>query len=309
MRIAVVGAGAMGGIYGAGFTAGGNDTTLVDVALPLVEKLSAEGITIDHEGERRIVQVHATNDVTSVGPVDVVVFFVKCYHTTVAAEQSRPLVGDSTIVVSLQNGWGNGNELARVFDQERIVVGVSYHSGTVLGLGSVAHTGAGPTFVGPYLGSSLDASQPVADAIRSAGFEAVVTADVRTEIWKKLTLNAAALPTAALTGLTAEAMGKPDEIVIELVDELARETVAVARAQGYDLDPEERVESIRAILLRAGPGKASMLQDIEAGRRTEIDVINGAVVRAAAEHGIEVPVNRAMVALVKGYERAHGLSA
>lgn len=307
MRIAVVGAGAMGGIYGAGFTEGGQETVLVDVSSPLVEQLSAEGLSIDHKGEQRIVRVHATSDVASVGPVDVVVFFVKCYHTAVAAEQSRPLVGDSTIVVSLQNGWGNGDDLARVFDPDRIVIGVSYHSGTVVSLGSVAHTGAGPTFIGPYLGSSLEASQPVADAIRSAGFEAVVTPDVRTEIWKKLTLNAAALPTAALTGLTAGETGKPDDVMIELVDELARETVAVACAQGYDLDPEERVEFIRALLLKAGPGKASMLQDIEAGRRTEIDVINGAVVRAAAEHRIEVPVNRAMVALVKGYERAHGL--
>jgi 2-dehydropantoate 2-reductase len=89
------------------------------------------------------------------------------------------------------------------------------------------------------------------------------------------------------------------------VDEVAREAVATARAQGYEIDEGERVEFIHGLLERAGPGKPSMLQDIEAGRRTEIDVINGAVVRAAERHGVDAPLNRTMVAMIKAYERAH----
>ena len=96
--------------------------------------------------------------------------------------------------------------------------------------------------------------------------------------------------------------------MIGCVDALARESTAVARSQGYEIDPEERVEFIRGMLVRAGRGKASMLQDVEAGRQTEIDVINGAVVKAARDQGIEAPLNSAMVALVKGYERGHGIS-
>lgn len=308
MKIAVIGAGAMGSIYGAAFTEAEYDTVLVDVAAPLVEKLTTEGVEIDHDGERRLVRVQATSDPASVGFVDLVVFFVKCYHTPTAAAQVLPLVGDSTVLVSLQNGWGNGDVLAQTFSAERIVVGVSYHSAAAVGLGSVAHTAAGPTFIGPYVGSSLETSDLVASVIRASGFEALVMPDIRAQIWKKLTLNAAVNAASALTGLTAEALGKPDDAMIEVVDELARETVAIARAQGYNLDPQEEVESARAILFRAGPTKPSMLQDVEAGRRTEIDVINGAVVQAGVQHGIDAPLNRAMVALVKGYERAHGIA-
>jgi 2-dehydropantoate 2-reductase len=308
MRIAVVGAGAMGSIFGAGFTEGGHDTVLVDVSQPLVEKLNADGVHIDRQGEKRTVAVRATAEPASVGPVDLVVFFTKCYHTAAAAEAVRPLVAGKTVVASLQNGWGNGDTLAGVFDPAQISVGVTYHSGTVAGIGDVLHTGIGPTVVGPYEGSELAVSAPLKEAVESCGFEVSATPAIRTEIWKKLVLNSATLPTSALTGLSAGALGDPEEPTIELVDALARESTAVARAQGYEIDPHERVEAIRSLLVRAGPGKASMLQDFEAGRRTEIDVINGAVARAAEAHGVDAPLNAAMVRLVKGWERARGIA-
>ncbi len=305
MRIAVVGAGAMGGIYGAGFTEGGQETVLVDVSSPLIEQLSAEGLSIDHKGEQRIVPVHATSDVTLVGPVDVVVFFVKCYHTASAAETARPLVGDDTVVASLQNGWGNGDVLAGVYDPERLAVGVTYNSGTVLELGKVAHPGVGPTVVGAF-GVNGGAARPLREALAAAGFEVSVAPEIRPEIWKKLILNAATLPTASLPGMNAGALTAQPQMH-DLVTEVAREATAVARAQGYDVDEQERVDAIHGLLERAGPARGSMLQDFEAGRQTEIDVINGAVVRAADQHGVPVPINRALVALVKGWESMRGL--
>jgi 2-dehydropantoate 2-reductase len=307
MRIAVVGAGAMGTIFGAGFTEGGHETVLVDVSRPLVDRLEAEGATIDRKGEVRTVRVAATTDPSAVGPCDLVVFFVKCYQTAAAAEGARPLVGDSTLVASLQNGWGNGETLARTFSEERLAVGVTYHSGTVRGVGEIAHTGLGPTVVGAYADGDLDKVRPLVEAIESAGFDVTASPQIRTEIWKKLVVNAATLPTAALTGLTAGGLGEAGPMR-DVVDEVTREAVATARAQGYEIDESERVEFIHGLLERAGPGKPSMLQDVEAGRRTEIDVINGAVVRAARDHGVETPLNRTLVAMVKAYERAHSLA-
>ena len=307
MRIAVVGAGAMGSIFGARFAQAGHDTVLVDVAAPLVEKLNADGVTVVRGEEETTTRVPATTDPTSVGPVDVVVFFPKCYHTAAAAELARPLVGPDTVVASLQNGWGNGDVLAEAFPAEQIVVGVTYNSGTVLELGRVSHPGVGPTTVGPFASESTAGAQRLADAVSSTGLEASVASPVRPEIWKKLILNAATLPPAALAGLAAGALtAQPD--MHELVSETAREAVSVARALGYDIDPDERVSYIHGLLERAGPSKASMLQDFEAGRRTEIDVINGAVVKAADETGVPVPLNRAFVALVKGWESARGLA-
>jgi 2-dehydropantoate 2-reductase len=305
MRIAVVGAGAMGSIFGARFSQAGHDTVLVDVAAPLVEAINADGVTVVRGDDETTTRVPATADPSSVGPVDLVVFFVKCYHTASAAELARPLVGPETVVASLQNGWGNGDVLAGVYPAEQITVGVTYNSGLLQAPGRVVHPAEQPTFVGAF-GDGDDGPTRLAEALNAAALEASVIAPIRPEIWKKLILNAATLPTAALTGMNAGALtASPD--VHALVTETAHEATAVARALGYDIDPDERASTIHALLEKAGPSKASMLQDFEAGRRTEVDVINGAVVRAADEKGVAVPLNRALLQLVKGWESLRGL--
>lgn len=307
MRIAVVGAGAMGSIFGAAFARGGDDVTLVDVAEPLVEKVNADGVTIVRGDERTTTRVPATSDPSSVGVADAVVFFVKCYHTASAAELARPLVGPETVVASLQNGWGNGDVLAAAFPPEQVVVGVTYNSGLVVEPGVVMHPADQPTFVGTFVDGDQSRAERLREALERAGLETTTVSPVRPEIWKKLILNTATLPTAALTGMNAGALAAHGGMR-ELVAETAREATRVAQALGYPIDPEERVEAILSLLERAGPTKASMLQDFEAGRRTEIDVINGAVVKAADEQGIDVPINRAFVALVKGWESMRGLT-
>jgi 2-dehydropantoate 2-reductase len=308
MRIAVVGAGAMGSIFGAGFSEGGHDTVLVDVAEPLVEKIRADGVTIvGKDGGERTVRLAATTDAAGVGPCDLVVFFVKCYHTASAAETARPLVGENTVVASLQNGWGNGDVLAAAYDPAQIAVGVTYNSGTVLGLGKVAHPGVGPTHVGPWV-DGAETDKPLEQALATSGFEVHRSEQIRPDIWKKLILNAATLPTASLPGMNAGALTAHGPMH-DLVSEVAREAVAVARAQGYDIDEQERVDYIHSLLEKAGPTRGSMVQDFDAERRTEIDVINGAVVRAADETGTPAPLNRALVALVKGWESVRGLGA
>jgi 2-dehydropantoate 2-reductase len=307
VRIAVIGAGAMGSIFGARFAQGGHETVLVDVAEPLVEKLNADGVVVVRGDEETVTRVPATTEPDGVRPVDLVVFFVKCYHTASAAELARPLVGPDTVVASLQNGWGNGDVLADAYPPEQVVVGVTYNSGTVLEPGRVAHPGVGPTTMGPFAGDSTAGAERLAAALADGGLEAGIATPVRPEIWKKLILNAATLPTAALAGMNAGALtAQPD--MHELVSETAREATTVARTLGYEIDPEERVEYIHGLLERAGPARGSMLQDFEAGRRTEIDVINGAVVRAADEYDVPVPLNRTFVQLVKAWESIRGLA-
>lgn len=306
MRIAVVGAGAMGSIFGARFTQAGHDTVLVDVAAPLVEKINADGVTIVRGEEETTTHVPATTDPASVGHVDAVVFFVKCYHTAAAAEMTRPLVGPHTVVASLQNGWGNGDVLASIFPAEQVVVGVTYNSGLIQAPGRVVHPAEQPTFVGSFSDDSREGPGRLLQALRDADFVASIASPVRPEIWKKLIVNAATLPTAAFTGMNAGALTACAD-THALITDMARESVAVAQALGYEIDPQERVDAIHALLEKAGPSKASMLQDFEAGRRTEIDVINGAVVRAADDVGVDVPLNRACVQLVKGWESLRGL--
>jgi 2-dehydropantoate 2-reductase len=303
MRIAVVGAGAMGGLWAARLRAADQSVTIIDVSEELISAVRASGLTVQTGAGVEVARVEATSDPATVGPVDLVFFFVKAQHTQTAAEMARPLVGAETIVVSQQNGWGNADILAGIFAPAQLVVGVTYHSATVLGPGRVAHTGKGPTTVGPYLdGAPLGQAERVGTLLSAAGIETTVTLQVKAEIWKKLILNAATLPTASLTRLCAGNLGQPGPL-LDLVDAVAAEAVAVARAQGYDIDRRERLDRIHTVLAGAGKGKASMLQDVEACRKTEVEVVNGAVVRAAERAGIDVPLNRAMVALIGGLER------
>jgi 2-dehydropantoate 2-reductase len=307
MRIAVVGAGAMGSIFGARLAGGGHEVVLVDVARSLVDRINEAGVTVVRGEESRTTRIPATTNPSETGTVDIVVFCVKCYHTASATELARPLVGPDTVVASLQNGWGNGDVLAAAFPPEQVVVGVTYNSGAVTEPGTVVHPADQPTLVGMFTGDENARAARLAEALQSSGLQTQVVSPVRPEIWKKLILNAATLPTAALTGMNAGALTAHDRMR-DLVSETAREATEVARSLGYDIDPDERVAYIHALLEKAGPARGSMLQDFEAGRRTEIDVINGAVVRAANEHGVEVPLNRAFVGLVKGWETMRGFA-
>ena len=303
MRVAVVGAGAMGGAFAAEASAAGHEVHVLDVSSSLVSMIVDRGLVV-HGGQHDLTErIHASTDAADIGVVDAVMVFVKAQHTAAAARSTRAMRDDHTVVASLQNGWGNSDTIAREIGTARLVYGVTYHSCSVSGLAEVAHTGRGESFVGPYEGRDLAASERVAELLTSSGWSGRVSPDVRTEIWKKLILNAATLPTAALTNLPAGQLAV-GEAMSALVDSAALEACAVAKGLGLDIDPHERIERIHAVLTAAGPGKASMLQDTQACRKTEIEVINVAVVRAAAEVGIEVPVNRALVALIGGLEQS-----
>jgi 2-dehydropantoate 2-reductase len=305
VKIAVVGgAGAMGAVWASQLQAAGNDVVIVDVARPALDAIGRDGLIVeDKTGAQQTFRIAATDDPAAIGPRDAVIVFVKAQHTASAADLARPLVGDATTVVTLQNGWGNADVLARAFPPEQIVMGVTYHSAKALAPGVVAHTAdSGPTFVGPYLaGAPLDRARAVGEAMSGAGIATTVTSEVIVEVWKKLVLNCATLPVAALTRLYSGTTGRTEPL-LQICHALATEAVAVANAKGLPLDPVERTSFIRNALANAGQGKASMLQDVEAQRKTEIEVVNGAIVREAEGFGIDVPLNRTMVALVNGLE-------
>ena len=308
MKIAVVGAGAMGSILEHQFRARGTTPCSCGCRRPTHrDDQRRKSVTVVH-GEEKQAPRPATTDAGRLSSRSTfVIYFTKSFHTAGAAETARPLVGPETVVASLQNGWGNGDVLAGVYPEEQVVVGVTYNSGLVQGPGRVVHPADQPTIVGSFAEGQTDDAGParLAQALTDGGLEASVVSPVRPEIWKKLILNAATLPTAALTGMNAGAL-TAHAPVHDLVSETAREAVAVARGLGYEIDAEELWHDPRAPR-KAGPSKASMFQDPEAGRQTEVDVINGAVVKAADEPGVHAPFNRALARMVKGWEAARGL--
>jgi len=298
VRIGVVGAGAMGCLFGAHLAEAGHDVLLVDADEAVVQAVAADGVRIDD----RSVPVPITGDPAGEAPCDVVLVLVKTYDTAAAADRARPLVGPGTAVATLQNGIGGADVLAAAFGGERVLAGVTYQGATVLAPGRIRHHMRGETWIGDH----LEPARALAAALSEGGQPAHAVAPAAPRIWKKLVNNCMGNATAALTGMTAGLMAA-DDGVLALQRAIATEAVTVAAALGHELDLEDCIATNTAILRSSGDGRPSMLQDVQAGRRTEIDTLNGAIVRHADALGIDVPVNRALVALVSGWERARGL--
>jgi len=309
MRVAMLGGtGAMGGLFGARLAQAGCDVTLVDVNADAVERVNRDGLRLDTATGTETIPVLATTDPSTVGLVDVVIVFVKCYHTDPAMRSALPMIGDETVVLSLQNGWGNASRIADVVGDERVAVGVSYNSATALGPGHVRHAGTGTTFLGELHGGVSGRVSRIAESLTDAGLHAEATDKVLLQVWSKLALNVCTLPTSAVLRFTAAQL-IADANVRELMREILAEAVAVANARGIPLDFDERWETITDILTRAVGGKASMLQDVESKRRTEIDVINSAIADMGAEVDIPTPYNETMTLLVKTIEDAYFVEA
>ena len=303
MRIEVMGSGAMGSVIGGLLAKAGNDVTLIDVWREAVDSINSRGLRIeDQAGNLETLRVRATTNPAEVGPVELVLVFVKCYHTETAVRSATPLLDPTTTVLSLQNGWGNGPRIASIVGQERLLLGVCYHSATVAGPGHVQHGGSGSTFMGEPGGKMSQRLQRIADTFNQAGIEAIATPEVVKAIWSKLALNVCTLPTTALLRFFAPQLAQ-HSATLELMQALLREAVSVAQAQNIALNFDERWEVITGLLKsRAANTKSSMLQDVEKRRQTEIGVINGAVVEAGRRLGIPTPYNNVMMWLVKSLE-------
>jgi len=303
MRIAILGGGgAMGGLFGGWLSRAGHEVALIDVSESAVAAINQDGLSIEEkDGSAGVFQTRATREPRSVGPVDLVVNFVKCYHTEAALESARPMLRPQTSVLTLQNGWGNAQRIAAVVGAERVLVGLTYHSATLLAPGRVKHPGAGVTHVGELNGEMTPRLRAIAQALREGGFETVESARILDEVWKKLALNACTLPTAGLLRFFAHEL-VAYESAKSLMAAVLREVVDVAHAQGIALDYDERWQAITSLLERAVGGKPSMLQDVEASRRTEIEVINGAISDGGRKAGVATPVNDTLVALVQALQ-------
>lgn len=309
MKIAILGGGgAMGGLFGGYLARAGNDVTLIDVSRTAIAAINDNQLTIEEkDGSQPSFGVRASDDPKSVGPVDLIVNFVKCYHTEAAVKSAAPMIGADTAVLSLQNGWGNAPRIASIVGEDRVLVGLTYHSATLLAPGKVKHPGVGMTYIGELGGKPSTRLEAVAETFRGASFDVTVSDRILDEVWKKLALNACTLPTAALLRFFAHELVAFEPAKLEMAA-ILREVVDVANAQGIALDYNERWGAITGLLGKAIGAKASMLQDVEANRQTEIEVINGAIVEAGKRVGVATPHNQAMVWMVQAAEQ-HYLKA
>ncbi|CAE6822367.1 2-dehydropantoate 2-reductase [Paraburkholderia aspalathi] len=305
VKIAILGAGALGCAIGAALTEGGNEVWLLNRSAVHVEAMRRDGLQVDDaEGSRRV-KVRAATQAAEAGVVDLVVVLVKSFHTDAAMRGALTLIGPETLVLSLQNGLGHEDVLAGIVGRERVLAGKTYVGGVMRNPGHIESGVAGKaTYIGELDGRITSRATAIAEIFNAAGLATTVSDNIVGTMWDKLLVNVA---TGALTGITGLTYGQLyDEALLKTTALAAvAEAMAVARAAGVKLsttDPE------RPWTL-AGEGlspafKTSMLQSLEKGSITEIDFINGAVVRWGQRHGVPTPVNTTLVACIKGVERA-----
>jgi 2-dehydropantoate 2-reductase len=302
MKIAIVGAGAMGSLFGSLLAEGGHEVWLYDIWQDHIQAVKQNGLKVEREGKTRNVRLNATSDLTQIGESELVLIFVKSTQTQPATESAALLAGRNGWVLTLQNGMGNAETIAEHIHPNRILAGTTAHGATMLKAGSIRHAGAGPTTVGMWAGGvkEFQIARKVADQFTQAGIESAAVEAVRPVIWDKLLVNVGINAITALTGI------KNGQILdLESTRELSRaaveEAASVARAQKIEIrkDPAAHVFQVAAA---TAANRSSMGQDVDQHRPTEIKAINGFVVRQAQSMGITAPVNQALTALVETME-------
>ena len=309
VKIAILGAGALGCAMGGVLTEAGHEVWLINRNADQVEAMTRRGLTLRTGGVDRRVAVRAATTAGPAGTVELVIVLVKSFHTAEAMQAATSLLAPGTTVLSLQNGLGHEDVLAGIVGRERLLAGKTYVGGTQLAPGHVlAGTVNKLTLLGEPGGGVSERVLRIAALFNEAGLETTVSDNIMGAIWDKLLVNVA---TGALSGISRLPYGllyQSPELQACAVAAVS-EAMAVARASGITLSIAEPVDAWRM----AGAGlpfefKPSMLQSLEKGSVTEIDYINGAVVRQGEKVGVPTPVNQTLVACIKGIESAPTLS-
>ena len=297
MKIAVVGAGAMGSLFGALLTEAGLDVWLLDVWEDHISTMKQKGLSVKRQGQTRVVKVNATTVPSQIGRVDLVIVFVKSYHTASAAKTAHELAGSRGVVLTLQNGMGNTDALAHVIEPHRIIAGTTSHGATLIGPGSILHAGIGPTTIGMWADSDQTPANKIAEIFKKAGIDTEVVKDVRSVLWNKLLINIGINAITALTGIKNGQILDLD-VTKELCRRAVEEGMAVAQAQGIKVR-DDMVEQVFRVAEATASNRSSMGQDVDRKRQTEIQAINGFVVKEAEKLGINTPINYTLTALVE----------
>jgi len=305
MEIAIVGAGVLGSIFGGLFLQKGFNVTLIEVLKERVGLIDKEGLWLQWpDGKRTHSRIAITSEVNEVGVKDVVMIAVKGYHTRSAIESAVPMIGDDTIVLSVQNGLGNLEAIAETVGPERLVGGITAHSGMPVSMNEVRYVGGlGPLLViGPYDGIVRAGFTSMVDKFQAAGLDVHTTDDINSVIWKKLIANVSTNVVAALTGLTGGVAVK-HEPSVKIIEALSKELSQVARAKGIDFpELDDPLDFSLKAFASTKDNRVSMLQDVEAGRPTEIGNLNEVIVSEGRRCDIPTPYNEAVSWLIRGVE-------
>lgn len=301
MKFLVVGPGAMGCLFAARLKRAGNDVTLLDYIEERAQEINNQGVIVEEpSGEFKVNVPTVTGGIST--PPDLVLICVKSYKTREASQIIRPWLYPETAVATLQNGIGNVEILEEIFGKEKVIAGVTSEGATLLEPGKTKHAGQGETFIGPM--GDEGGSSPVeklVHAFTKAGFKARSVKNVNDFIWGKLIINVGINALAAITRLKNGRLPALSGTRL-IMKEAINEAVAVARAKNIELPYCDHLERAMEVCRATAGNIASMLQDVLKEKETEVDFINGAIVREGNAAGVPTPVNFLLTSLVQAIQ-------
>jgi len=304
MKIAIVGPGAVGSLLAALLTKSKQEVHLIDRNLVRAKKINQDGIKVEGIGGEFTARVNVTVEPEELGTCDLIIICVKSYHTEEAIKNVKALIGEETHILTLQNGVGNVQILNDVVGEDRVVGGTTSLGVTALDYGHIKYAGKGETVIGKANGKVLGPLREIANILNKAGLETKVSRDINGVIWSKLIINvginALAVVTRLHNGSLLDYNGTKD-----IMRASVQEAVKVAKRKRIKLVYDDPIQKVEGVAKATCGNICSMLQDVLRKRRTEIDFINGAIIRQAKSLNIPTPVNEVLTNIVKTIESSY----
>ncbi len=300
MKIVIVGAGALGTLFGGLLAQSGEEVWLYNPSnKEHIQRINQDGLIIEEKDGKHRISVKATSELKNIkDKADLVGIFVKAYHTTQAVKDALPLVGPDTQVLSVQNGLGNTAQIAKFVPPGQIIRGVTSLGSTLVGPGHIKWAGYGPTYIGEVGNGETEKVDRIVEAFNKARMKTWRVKDVDKKVWHKLLINAGINPLTAIFNVkNGDLITNPD--LRKVMRSAVSEGVKVAQKVGIDMDLDETVEEVEEVCRLTSENISSMLQDVRNQKQTEIDYINGKVVEKGEKIGIGAPVNNILTTLIK----------
>jgi 2-dehydropantoate 2-reductase len=304
MKIAILGPGTMGSLFGGLLARAGEEVVLLDYRPERARQIAASGISLKTAEGEFTIPVKAAADPTAIGAADLLLVCVKAFQTAAAAKWAAPCAGEQTSVLTLQNGLGNLEALSAAFGPSHVIGGTTGHGAILESVGRVIHSGTGETIIGEQSGEITPRLQKIKSLLDKAGIPATITTNLNGAIWGKMVINCAINPLAALTRLRNGDLLK-EPALANLLAQVAVEAAQVASASGIELPYPDPAEQTKKVCLQTAENINSMLADVLSHRPTEISEINGAVVRTAEAVGLRAGLNGALTSLIRGIEEGY----
>lgn len=321
MKILIVGPGALGCLFAGYLTKNGQDVWVLDKHPQRAEKIKHNGINIEGINSTHNIKVNITTKIEDLKKLDLILICVKSYDTEAAVKSIKPLVGETTYVLTLQNGLGNIEAIAEIVGENNVIGGVTSHGSTLLGDGHIKHCGKGETVIGRWQPSGKRQTkqwkiprrtlEDIADVLKDAGFPTKVTDKIKDIMWSKLIINVGINAVTAITRLKNGQIIE-HEGARQVLKQAVLEASKIARRKKISLDYSDPVKKVESVCSQTALNMSSMLQDVLKKKKTEVDFINGAIVREGEDLGIPTPVNSVLTDIIKtietSYEKQAGVS-